>query len=85
MIDYCDFLEDRQPECGPSGIINYQSSIINQESCRVSIQAAGYLTRIPVAAACGTPGGFFLPLRVFLRTSDTRWAATDVRAFAVPA
>ncbi len=78
MIDYCDFVRDQQPVCGRREITNNQSPIINAEACRVSIQAAGYLTRSYVTARCGTPGGFFLWTRTFLRAWDARWAATDV-------
>ena len=82
MIDYGDFLEDRQPERGSSAIIDDQSSTIDSGGCRVSIQAAGYLTGTPVAVTWGTPGGFFLPPGVFLRASDIGRAAADVRESA---
>jgi hypothetical protein len=75
MIDYCDFVQDGQPEHGPSKIINNQSSIINPVDCPVSIQAAGYLTALGVVVMGGTPGGFFLPPGVFLRirTAGKLW------------
>jgi hypothetical protein len=78
MIDYCEFAKDWPPECGSSEVIKCQYSMIGSESCRVSIQPAGYLTALCAVVACGKPGGFFLPGGVFLRPSDIRQAAASV-------